>query len=262
MEYLDLIEKFWQLTDEVPLNSSVVSTYFLLLDNWNKSGKTDFEYPDKLIQKKIKIDRKTIKINKETLRNLGLISYQVTMGFPTVYKIIPDYIIRNRKNKEVAATPIVAEKEKTPIPVPVVKSTPVVPKARKAPEIPKMDLPPVAVPTVAPVIPEQVPKAPKAPEMPKTTENTKKDTPITKDIPTFDEVLNFFKTLPNYEPSLEEHLKTKYEYWVNNGWISGYNRPITNWKQTVKNTIPYLRGDNKNIFNIPNIKRPKATYDE
>lgn len=171
MEYLDLIEKFWQLTDEVPLNSSVVSTYFLLLDNWNKSGKTDFEYPDKLIQKKIKIDRKTIKINKETLRNLGLISYQVTMGFPTVYKIIPDYIIRNRKNKEVAATPIIAEKEKTPIPVPVVKSTPVVPKARKAPEIPKMDLPPVAVPTVAPVVPEQVPKAP---EIPKTTENTKR----------------------------------------------------------------------------------------
>ena len=251
MEYLDLIEKFWQLTDEVPLNSSVVSTYFLLLDNWNKSGKTDFEYPDKLIQKKIKIDRKTIKINKETLRNLGLISYQVTMGFPTVYKIIPDYIIRNRKNKEVAATPIIAEKEKTPIPV--------VPKARKAPEIPKMDLPPVAVPTVAPVVPEQVPKAP---EMPKTTENTKKDTPTTKDIPTFDEVLNFFKTLHNYEPSLEGHLKTKYEYWVNNGWVSGYNRPITNWQQTVKNTIPYLRSDNKNIFNIPNIKRPKATYDE
>ena len=111
MDYLDLIEKFWQLTDEIPINSSVISTYFLLLERWDKSGKTDFEYPDKLIQKKIRIDRKTIKINKEILRNLGLISYQVTMGFPTVYKIIPDYVIRNRKGKEVTST---AEKEKTP----------------------------------------------------------------------------------------------------------------------------------------------------
>jgi len=248
---------------EFPQNSSVTNVYLFLLENWDKNKKTDFEFSDTELSTQLRLSRNTIKNARKALRDLGLISCRIVNGLPVCYKIITDYTI-NRKIKEPEAptTTIVAEKEKTPIPVPVVKSTPVVPKARKAPEIPKMDLPPVAVPTVAPVIPEQVPKAPKAPEMPKTTENTKKDTPITKDIPTFDEVLNFFKTLPNYEPSLEEHLKTKYEYWVNNGWISGYNRPITNWKQTVKNTIPYLRGDNKNIFNIPNIKRPKATYDE
>lgn len=248
---------------EFPQNSSVTNVYLFLLENWDKNKKTDFEFSDTELSTQLRLSRNTIKNARKALRDLGLISCRIVNGLPVCYKIITDYTI-NRKIKEPEApTPtIVAEKEKTPIPVPVVKSTPVVPKVRKAPEIPKMDLPPVAVPTVAPVIPEQVPKAPKAPEMPKTTENTKKDTPPTKNIPTFDEVLNFFKTLPNYEPSLEEHLKTKYEYWVNNGWVSGYNRPITNWQQTVKNTIPYLRGDNKNIFNIPNIKRPKATYDE
>lgn len=245
---------------EFPQNSSVTNVYLFLLENWDKNKKTDFEFSDTELSTQLRLSRNTIKNARKALRDLGLISCRIVNGLPVCYKIITDYTI-NRKIKEPEApTPtIVAEKEKTPIPVPVVKSTPVVPKARKSPEIPKMDLPPVAVPTVAPVVPEQVPKAP---EMPKTTENNKKDTPTTKDIPTFDEVLNFFKTLPNYEPSLQEHLKTKYEYWVNNGWVSGYNRPITNWQQTVKNTIPYLRSDNKNIFNIPNIKRPKATYDE
>lgn len=245
---------------EFPQNSSVTNVYLFLLENWDKNKKTDFEFSDTELSTQLRLSRNTIKNARKALRDLGLISCRIVNGLPVCYKIITDYTI-NRKIKEPEApTPtIVAEKEKTPIPVPVVKSTLVVPKARKAPEIPKMDLPSVAVPTVAPVVPEQVPKAP---EMPKTTENTKKDTPTTKDIPTFDEVLNFFKTLPNYEPSLQEHLKTKYEYWVNNGWVSGYNRPITNWQQTVKNTIPYLRSDNKNIFNIPNIKRPKATYDE
>ena len=245
---------------EFPQNSSVTNVYLFLLENWDKNKKTDFEFSDTELSTQLRLSRNTIKNARKALRDLELISCRIVNGLPVCYKIITDYTI-NRKIKEPEApTPtIVAEKEKTPIPVPVVKSTPVVPKARKAPEIPKMDLPPVAVPTVAPVVPEQVPKAP---EIPKTTENTKKDTPPTKDIPTFDEVLNFFKTLHNYEPSLEGHLKTKYEYWVNNGWVSGYNRPITNWQQTVKNTIPYLRSDNKNIFNIPNIKRPKATYDE
>lgn len=245
---------------EFPQNSSVTNVYLFLLENWDKNKKTDFEFSDTELSTQLRLSRNTIKNARKALRDLGLISCRIVNGLPVCYKIITDYTI-NRKIKEPEApTPtIVAEKEKTPIPVSVVKSTPVVPKARKAPEIPKMDLPPVAVPTVAPVVPEQVPKAP---EIPKTTENTKKDTPPTKDIPTFDEVLNFFKNLHNYEPSLEGHLKTKYEYWVNNGWVSGYNRPITNWQQTVKNTIPYLRSDNKNIFNIPNIKRPKATYDE
>jgi hypothetical protein len=260
MEYIDLIRRFWQMNYEFPQNSSVTNVYLFLLENWDKNKKTDFEFSDTELSTQLRLSRNTIKNARKALRDLGLISCRIVNGLPVCYKIITDYTI-NRKIKEPEApTPtIVAEKEKTPIPVPVVKSTPVVPKARKAPEIPKMDLPPVAVPTVAPVVPEQVPKAP---EIPKTTENTKKDTPPTKDIPTFDEVLNFFKTLHNYEPSLEGHLKTKYEYWVNNGWVSGYNRPITNWQQTVKNTIPYLRSDNKNIFNIPNIKRPKATYDE
>ena len=260
MDYIDLLRRFWQMNYEFPQNSSVTNVYLFLLENWDKNKKTDFEFSDTELSTQLRLSRNTIKNARKALRDLGLISCRIVNGLPVCYKIITDYTI-NRKIKEPEApTPtIVAEKEKTPIPVPVVKSTPVVPKARKAPEIPKMDLPPVAVPTVAPVVPEQVPKAP---EIPKTTENTKKDTPPTKDIPTFDEVLNFFKTLHNYEPSLEGHLKTKYEYWVNNGWVSGYNRPITNWQQTVKNTIPYLRSDNKNIFNIPNIKRPKATYDE
>lgn len=251
MEYLDLIEKFWQLTDEIPINSSVVSTYFLLLERWDKSGKTDFEYPDKLIQKKIRIDRKTIKINKEILRNLGLISYQVTMGFPTVYKIIPDYVIRNRKGKEVTST---AEKEKTPAKVVQQELVPSVSNIEvlvKAPEIPKVNLS------------ENIPINTQN-EIEKTSiqKKTKTVQSKLKDIPTYDEFLEFAKTIPIYNPSLDEHIKNKYDTWYSNGWVNGYDKPITNWKQTLKNTLPYLKSQNNNIFNIPNITRPKATYDE
>ena len=251
MEYLDLIEKFWQLTDEIPINSSVISTYFLLLERWDKSGKTDFEYPDKLIQKKIRIDRKTIKINKEILRNLGLISYQVTMGFPTVYKIIPDYVIRNRKGKEVTST---AEKEKTPAKVVQQELIPKIPNIEvpvKAPEIPKVNLS------------ENIPINTQN-EIEKTSiqKKTKTVQSKLKDIPTYNEFLEFAKTIPTYNSSLDEHIKNKYDTWYSNCWVNGFNKPITNWQQTLKNTLPYLKSQNNNIFNIPNITRPKATYDE
>ena len=83
-----------------------------------------------------------------------------------------------------------------------------------------------------------------------------------KDIPSFEEFMNYAKTLDIYEEGLDVHLKIKYETWKDDGWVSGYNKPIVNWKQTLKNTMPYLRSNNKNIFNVPKINRPKSTYNE
>ena len=103
MDYLSLTKKFWTFNDVYPLSAPIVAIYLFLLDNWDKVGGKDFEFSDKVMSKRLKINRKTIKTSKDTLRNLGLISFQITNGFPTLYRIIPDYLVRN----------FVVEREKT-----------------------------------------------------------------------------------------------------------------------------------------------------
>ena len=95
MDYLSLTKKFWTFNDVYPLSAPIVAIYLFLLDNWDKVGGKDFEFSDKVMSKRLKINRKTIKTSKDTLRNLGLISFQITNGFPTLYRIIPDYLVRN-----------------------------------------------------------------------------------------------------------------------------------------------------------------------
>lgn len=40
-------------------------------------------------------------------------------------------------------------------------------------------------------------------------------------------------------------LKRKYESWKVNGWKTGHNRPIKNWRTTLLNTLQYLESDEK-----------------
>ena len=98
------------------------------------------------------------------------------------------------------------------------------------------------------------------------SENLSKDSPqnnpqkaLNKDIPTLEEFLKFAKTLNSYDDSLDENLKSKYEEWSEKGWKNNFGRPITDWKSTIKNTMPYLKNrSSKNIDSIqyiPNIRR-------
>jgi hypothetical protein len=242
MDYLSLTKKFWTFNDVYPLSAPIVAIYLFLLDNWDKVGGKDFEFSDKVMSKRLKINRKTIKTSKDTLRNLGLINYQITKGFPTLYKIIPDYVIR--KGKEVIS---VAEKEKTVSKKPIAQVISVMSPVQEAiPQSVQM------TPPITPVaFPSLIPKA-KERQVLKTPSN----------IPSLEEFISYAKTLDIYEEGLDVHLKIKYETWKDDGWVSGYNKPIVNWKQTLKNTMPYLRSNNKNIFNVPKINRPKSTYNE
>jgi len=61
-------------------------------------------------------------------------------------------------------------------------------------------------------------------------------------IPAEIDFLNYCKEKLNekYLP-LEFSLKSKYMAWVENGWKTGENKEIKNWKSTILNTIPYLK---------------------
>lgn len=84
-------------------------------------------------------------------------------------------------------------------------------------------------------------------------------------IPSIEEFLEFAKTLKNYSPELNSKIEGKYDSWIENNWRNGYDRPITNWRSTLKSTLPYLiqapKG-NMNPKEIPTINRPKSTYNE
>lgn len=84
--------------------------------------------------------------------------------------------------------------------------------------------------------------------------------------PTLQEFMEFAQSLEKYTPNLDTALKSKYETWDKNGWISGLNTPIKNWKQTLKNVMPFLSinstNEPKNIISLPKIIRPKTIRNE
>lgn len=84
---------------------------------------------------------------------------------------------------------------------------------------------------------------------------------ININIPSLDQVMEFVKTLENYDCNLDLSIKEKYDSWIKNGWKNSSNRSIKNWKATLKSALPYMRNSqDKGSFTIekvPNIKRPE-----
>jgi len=85
---------------------------------------------------------------------------------------------------------------------------------------------------------------------------------FTQKIPSFEEFIEYARTLDNYELKLDFEIQSKYEDWKKNEWKNGSNRPITNWKSSLKSSLPFMKNKIKNhqlsLASIPNIKRPKS----
>ena len=68
-------------------------------------------------------------------------------------------------------------------------------------------------------------------------------------------------TLDGYEGSMDLDIEEKYALWAGNGWRNNLGKPITNWKSSLKNILPYMKNKtDKGLFSvesIPNIKHPK-----
>ncbi|AZA88547.1 MULTISPECIES: hypothetical protein [Chryseobacterium] len=82
-----------------------------------------------------------------------------------------------------------------------------------------------------------------------------------KNIPSFDEFIEYAQTLETYESELDSVIEKKYEVWVRNDWQNSSNRRITNWKSSLKSILPFIKNEDTNlqlsVSSIPNIKRPK-----
>ena len=68
---------------------------------------------------------------------------------------------------------------------------------------------------------------------------------INKNSPSIDEFIDYGKALLKQLNKNEEEydfaLKSKYHTWNDDGWKNGHGRKIKNWKNTLGNTIPFLK---------------------
>jgi len=86
-----------------------------------------------------------------------------------------------------------------------------------------------------------------------TNKNVKKEK--NTHIPTFDEFKNH--ALSKKSNIDLEHLRMKYDAWIENGWKNGHGNKIKNWKGSLNNTIPYI----KTLSSSTHIQQPKSLKD-
>ncbi|WP_417430092.1 hypothetical protein [Halpernia sp.] len=228
--YHNLIEKFWDYNEEHQLGSSALLIYFYLLKEGFNKNNLRFSVSDVQISKDLSLTRKTVKVNKNVLLNKGLIHFETKNGVPCQYRIITDYSIEIHELEQNLEKKIFKKPDD-------INQNVIAKQSKNTEENSEAG----------------------AEKLPNDSQKTRLQNVIKRGIPTFEEFLEFAQTLISYEDSLDENLKLKYDEWSEKGWKNNFDRPITDWKSTIKNTMPYLKNrpsENINsIQSIPNIRR-------
>ena len=234
MNYSELISRFWEHNEKQPLGAIVVSLYLFLLEIWKKNEENNFKLSDTEICERLKITRPTIISLRQKLKNLGMIQYQSQNGLPGQYKILREY------------SPVLSVFENPKKTIPKKKKTtekPLQKSENPLTENSSADNPPkISPPTLI---------------------------PVSGNIPSLEEFTQYAKTLENYVPELENLIEAKYNNWLGNQWKNSYNKPITNWKSSIKNAIPFLQSElesensvSQKKIALQTIKRPKSIFDD
>jgi len=79
--------------------------------------------------------------------------------------------------------------------------------------------------------------------------------------PTFDEFLEYAKTLKSWQSGFEVQLEAKFNQWNEGNWEDGFGKPIKNWKTKLQNTIIYFKAQNGNNGNS-NGKIERGEFDK
>lgn len=222
MTYLELIRRFWDFNQINQIGSTGISMYLYLLKIGYEKESYDFHISDVAVSKELGLTRKTVKSTKEKLKNFGLIEFQTKNGLPCYYRLLLDYPLKIAKLEKIQKVRIE--------------------NSSFSPTSGTVDILP-----------------------PQQQQQQQQLSPLVinqKNIPSFDEFIEYAQTLETYESELDSVIKEKYEVWVRNDWQNSSNRRITNWKSSLKSILPYMKNEDKNlqlsITNIPNIKRPKT----
>lgn len=245
MYYLELIQRFWNFNQKTNIGPTAIAMYLYLLKTGNDNNAYDFQISDVVVSNELGLTRKTAKLTKEKLRNLGLIQYQIKSGFPCHYRLILNYPLQifeteNIKNEEFEIEAAFPEPKESAISPPKVSPIKILhQKTNQEVEIQSS----IATQLLQPQ-PQPIPKG------------------NDKNIPGLDEFMEYAKTLESYKVGLDSEIQSKHENWKNNGWNNSSDRPITNWRSTLKSSLPFMKNttekDKLSLQTIPNIKRPKS----
>lgn len=233
--YHNLIQRFWEYNKGQPLGSTALLIYFYLLKLGHDQNSYSVSISDIKVGKELGLTRKTVKVTKEKLQNSGVIKYVTKNGLACTYTIIPDYLFQTLESETKPADTSIPKVHQTRKRQKEIKSSDAV--------VHKIQNPECSIEKWAP----------------ETRSHKRKSTPI----PTLEQVYSYVKSLQMYDSSLDEPVKLKYLDWINNGWKNNFNRPISDWKSTIKNSLPYLQSSSKSntilIPTIPTIKRIKIS---
>ncbi|AVF49547.1 hypothetical protein AL492_00365 [Elizabethkingia anophelis] len=231
--YLELIQRFWEFGPKARLSTTATVVYLYLLKQASDNNGYDVVISDVMLSERLGLTRKTLKPAKEALRNLGLIQYENRKGLSCSYRIVLDY----------------------PLQVPGQEKVQQKGKNIQAPIVEKSENSPLAEPSKIPI-----PKTTEQKESTLLYNSALKPFKTTKG-PSLEEFMAYAHTLDAYEASMDSDIEEKYALWAGNGWRNNLGKPITNWKSSLKNILPYMKNKTDNglfsIESIPNIKHPK-----
>ncbi|MDQ0593416.1 MULTISPECIES: hypothetical protein [Chryseobacterium] len=245
MHYLELVQRFWDFNQKTSIGTTGISMYLYLLKIGSDNDSCDFQISDVVISIELGVTRKTVKSTKEKLRNLGLIQYQTTSGLACKYRLIEDYPSH-------ISSPEIVHKE----------------EIGKDESIQKIVEFGVSLLTGRPVqnlsentndqeIESHLSQSIQSLQPQPTTQKGNNE-----NIPSLEEFMTYAETLKIYAAELDSEIQSKYENWKNNGWKNSSDRPITNWKSSLKSTLPFMKGQMEShqlsLQSIPDIKRPKS----
>ena len=248
MYYLELIKRFWDFNKTAKISPTEISLYFYLLKMSYENDRYDFKISDVELGKELGLTRKTIKSTKEKLKNLGLIQFQSKNGLLSHYRLVLNYSFKIEPDISIK------KEESTNVEEPLnpktsIISTETIPSIQNALEI------------ITKVEINSDVKASSESSQKQKLELEQQNLKNSK-IPSLDEFMEYAKSLEGYELELELSISEKYEVWINNDWKNTSNRPISNWKSTLKSTLPYLRNKSEenslSLQDILKIKRPES----
>ena len=222
---LELSDRIWKFNESRALGLSTLSVYFFLLRIGIERTSLKFTISDTQISTQLKMTRKTVKVCKEKLRRFGIISYRSISGVPAEITLTSDY-------------PLILDNQHFDDDLN---------KKRKA----KKQNEEVLVQS----------------KILKTSVSEIDDISTKKimDFPTLKEFIEYAESIESYDDNLLLEIKNKHQTWTNNGWKNNFDRPITNWKSALKNSLPYLYNsaikNKKTIETIPTIRRIKIDGD-
>ena len=238
MYYLELIHKFWEFNRKMQLGSSTIVLYLYLLKLAYDKNSYTIIISDVIMSNRLGLTRKTVKSCKEKLRNLGLIQYETKSGCPCFYRIMVDY------TDNIAESMVSGHIETiNAMNMDIIEKDDVFLEAPDFSTVLKMDEKIVEI-----------------------NDEINVNESLTQNrIPTLKEFIDYAHTLEGYEETLDLMIKEKYFLWSANNWKNVSNRPISNWRLSLKNSLPYMKDKDHKIVvflePIPSIKPPRHSLD-